>query len=232
MAKVTYGTSATFDANTGADLKLAAGAYPMVLWQRRGTRSFCIEGMVNTAGAMIDWAISELRLATSAAGLSRLAGSVADSAGAYVLPALQGLGTPHGDGARRAMIGGLTRATTRAHIARAVFEGIAYRVREVYDAIRPVLDPSAATSLRVDGGASRSNVLMQLQADVLGEPLERLAISDAAALGAAICAGEGAGLWDAEQMAATRRVDRTFDPGISDDEREGRFAQWRENCGV
>lgn len=232
VAKVSYGTSATFDANTGAEMKLATGAYPMVLWQRRGTRAFCIEGMVNTAGAMIDWAISELGLATSAVGLSRLAGSVADTAGAYVLPALQGLGTPHGDGARRALIGGLTRATTRAHIARAVFEGIAYRVREVRDAIRAVLDASAAPSLRVDGGASRSNVLMQLQADVLGEPLERLAISDAAALGAAICAGEGAGLWDAERIAATRRVDRTFDPRVSDDEREGRFAQWRDNCDV
>jgi glycerol kinase len=231
-AKVTYGTSATYDANTGADLELATGAYPMVLWQRAGTRTFCIEGMVNTAGAMIDWAVDELGLAASAGELSRLAGSVSDTAGAYVLPALQGLGTPHGDGARRASIGGLSRATTRAHIARAVFDGIAYRVREVHDAIRSVLDGGAVAPLRVDGGASRSDVLMQLQADALGEPLERLAIADAAALGAAICAGDGAGLWDANDMAALRHADRIFEPRLSADERDAKFALWRENCRV
>jgi len=232
QAKVTYGTSATFDANTGTEMKIAPGTYPMVLWQRGGVRSFCIEGMVNTAGAMIDWAVAELGLAKSAADLSQLAASVPDTKGAYVLPALQGLGTPHGEGARQAVIGGLSRATTRAHIARAVLEGIAFRVREVRDAVGAVPGLPSVTTLRVDGGASLSDALMQIQADVLGASIERLAIPEASALGAAICAGEGALLWDAQRIAANRRVDRTFEPQVSNDNREARFMHWQRACGI
>lgn len=232
QGKVTYGTSATLDFNTGLDLKIAPGSYPMVLWKRDGVRSFCIEGMVNTAGAMIDWAVGELGLAASAAELSHLAATVPDSAGAFVLPALQGLGTPHGDTTRHASIGGLTRATTRAHVARAVLEGIAYRLREVRDAIAAVPDLPMQHTLRADGGASRSDALMQIQADVLGTPIQRLAIPEASALGAAICAGIGTGRIDPQLISSNRRTDRTFEPRRSDDEREGRFAQWRRNCGI
>jgi glycerol kinase len=232
QGKVTYGTSATLDVNTGLDMKIAPGSYPMVLWKRDGVRSFCIEGMVNTAGAMIDWAVGELGLARSAAELSNLAATVPDTAGAFVLPALQGLGTPHGDTTRHAAIGGLTRATTRAHVARAVLEGIAYRVREVRDAIRAVPDLPMQDVLRADGGASRSDALMQIQADVLGTPVERLAIPEASALGAAICAGIGTNRLDIRHATANRRVDRTFEPRLSADERDARFAQWRQDCRV
>ncbi len=232
QGKVTYGTSATLDVNTGLEMKIAPGSYPLVLWQRATVRSFCIEGMVNTAGAMLDWAASELGLASSAAELSRLAASVPDSAGAYVLPALQGLGTPHGDPTRQAMLGGLTRATTRAHIARAVLEGIAFRVREVRDAIRALPDLPLIDTLRVDGGASRSDTLMQIQADILGTPVERLAVPDASALGAALCAGIGTNRFRPEDVASTRRSDRTFEPHLSEDERETRFAHWRQTCAI
>ncbi len=231
QAKATFGTAAALDVNTGTELKIALGTYPVVLWTRDGVRSFCIEGMVNTAGAMIDWAVAELGIAPSAAELSLLAASVPNSGGAYVLPALQGLGTPHGDASRSATIGGLTRATTRAHVARAVLEGIAYRLREVRDAIG-ALELPPMDALRADGGASRSDTLMQIQADVLGTPVERLEIADASALGAAIGAGIGAGLWRADHMATLRRINRTFVPQLSDDEREGRFAQWRSDCRV
>lgn len=230
LGKITYGTSATLDVNTGAEMKLAPGTYPMVVWTRAGAREFCIEGMVNTAGAMFDWACTELGLARDAAGLSALAGSVADSGGAYVLPALQGLGTPYGDHARHAALGGLSRATTRAHIARAIFDGIAFRVREAHDAIRATPDLSLAPAARVDGGASRSDVLMQLQADALGVPIERLAVPEASALGAAICALLGSGAARAASIA--RPIDRTFVPSISNDEREARFARWRRDCGL
>ena len=216
--------------NTGIELKIANGTYPMVLWVRDGVRSFCIEGMVNTAGAMIDWAVAQLGIAASARELSHLAASVPDSAGAYVLPALQGLGAPHGDASRRAVIGGLSRATTRAHIARAVLEGIAFRLREVRDAAATAMPLVGA--LRADGGASRSDPLMQIQADVLGTPVERLAVAEATALGAAIGAGIGAGFWPADHGATLRRVDRTFEPHVSADETEGRFAQWRLYCEV
>ncbi len=229
-AKATFGTAAALEVSTGTELKIANGTYPMVLWMRDGVRSFCIEGMVNTAGAMIDWAVVELGIASSARELSQLAASVPDCAGAYVLPALQGLGAPHGEASRRAVIGGLSRATSRAHIARAVFEGIAFRLREVRDAAAMAMPQVGA--LRADGGASRSDPLMQIQADVLGAPVERLAVAEATALGAAIGAGTGAGLWSADHGAMLRRVDRTFEPCLSTDETEGRFAQWRQNCGV
>jgi glycerol kinase len=229
LGKITYGTSATLDVNSGAEMKFGPGTYPMVIWTRDGAREFCIEGMVNTAGAMLDWACTELRLAADAAELCALAGTVHDSAGACVLPALQGLGTPYGDPARHATIGGLTRATTRAHVARAVLDGIAFRVREAHDAIRSVELPLAAT-IRVDGGASRSDTLMQLQADVLGLPVERLAIPEASALGAAICALLAIGAADAD--AIERPIDRTFEPRLTDDEREARFARWRRECGL
>jgi glycerol kinase len=232
LAKVSYGTSATVDCNTGAAMKLAAGCYPMVLFKRASTRTFCIEGMVNTAGAMIDWAIDGLGIAASAAGLSALAASVDDSGGAFVLPALQGLGTPHVDAARRALIGGLTRATSRAQIARAVLEGIAWRVREACDAIALALDDVAFdTTLRADGGASRSDSLLQLQADTLGAPVERLALAEATALGAATGAACGIGLWPLDDPTR-RRVDAVFEPRWSDDEREGRFADWHRHCGI
>jgi glycerol kinase len=229
--KVSYGTSATLDCNTGAAMRLAPGTYPMVLWKRGAERTFCIEGMVNTAGAMIDWAVAELGLATSAEALSRLAASVSHCAGVYALPALQGLGAPHGDASRTALFGGLTRAATRAHVARAVLEGIAFRVREISDAIRAVPELPAIAGLRADGGASRSDVLMQIQADVLGLPIERLAIPEATALGAAIGAGLGIGLWDTRSLRAPR-FDRLFTPQLADDEREARYRTWRNCCGL
>jgi glycerol kinase len=231
LHKVSYGTSATLDANTGSAMLLAPGCYPMVLYQRGGARTFCIEGMVNTAGAMIDWVVAELGLAATPETLSELASSVDDCGGVFTLPALQGLGAPHGDAARTAMVGGLSRATTRAHIARAVFEGIAFRIREVWSAVRSVPDVQLANHLRADGGASRSDVMMQIQADVLGIPVERLAISEATALGAAIGAGCTVNLWEL-QTPAHRRIDRTFLPRWSDDEREGRYATWRQRCGL
>ena len=230
--KVTYGTSATLDVNTGLDMKIAPGSYPMVLWKRDGVRSFCIEGMVNTAGAMIDWAVGELGLAASAAELSRLAASVPDSAGVFVLPALQGLGTPHGDTTRQATIGGLTRATTRAHVARAVLEGIAYRVREVRDAIRAVPDLPMHDVLRADGGASRSDTLMQIQADILGTPIQRLAIPEASALGAAICAAIATNQLDLRQATSHHHTDHTFEPHLSNDKRDTLFANWRQSCRI
>lgn len=232
LFKVSYGTSATLDANTGAAMQLAPGSYPMVLYKRGDERTFCIEGMVNTAGAMIDWAVAELGLAATPGALSQLAARVDDCAGAFVLPALQGLGAPYGDAARNALLGGLSRATTRAHVARALLEGIAFRVREAADAIRAVPEVRLADHLRVDGGASRSDVLMQIQADVLGLPIERLAIPEATALGAAIGAGCAANLTDLRTSGFQRRIDRTFFPRWSNDQREERYRAWRQRCGL
>ena len=227
LGKVTYGTSGTIDINTGADLKLANGAYPLVLRNQGEHIEFLLEGMVITAGAMFDWLAGGLELINDPQETAALAASVPDSGGAFVLPALQGLGTPWSKPEQRAVIGGLSRAVTKAHVVRAALEGVAARVREALDQIyldAPEL--GRMQSLRVDGGATRNDVLMQIQADMLGLPVERNAVADATAVGAAICAGETVYLWNAEMGASLRRTDRIFEPQWSEDQRESFFAEW------
>jgi glycerol kinase len=228
LGKVTYGTSGTIDINTGAELKLAGGAYPMVLRNQGEQIEYLLEGMVITAGAMFDWLADGLELIKNPQETAAIAASVPDSGGVFVLPALHGLGSPYGNPEQRAVIGGLSRATTKGHVVRAAFEGVASRVREAFDQVyveAPELE--RPESLRVDGGATRNDLLMQIQADILGLPVERHAVAEATALGAAICAGETAGMWDAEIGASLRQVDRTFEPQWSDDQRESFFDNWR-----
>lgn len=228
LGKVTYGTSGTIDINTGAELKLANGAYPMVLRNQGDSIEFLLEGMVITAGAMFDWLAGGLELVTNPEETAAIAASVPDNGGVFVLPALQGLGTPYGKPEQRAVIGGLSRAATKGHVVRAALEGVASRVREALDQIyvdAPEL--GSPQSLRVDGGATRNDLLMQIQADILGLPVERHAVAEATALGAAICAGETAGMWDAAMGASLRRTDRIFEPLWSDDQRESFFDNWR-----
>ena len=229
LGKVTYGTSGTIDVNTGTDLKLASGAYPLVLRNQGDRIEFLLEGMVITAGAMFDWLAGGLELVKNPQETAAIAASVADSGGVFVLPALQGLGTPYGKPEQRAFIGGLSRAVTKGHVVRAALEGVAARVREALDQIY-VDAPELVRpqSLRVDGGATRNNLLMQIQADILGLPVERHAVAEATALGAAICAGETAGMWDAKMGASLRRTDRIFEPQWSDDQRESFFDNWRK----
>jgi glycerol kinase len=229
LGKVTYGTSGTIDINTGADLKLASGAYPLVLRNQGDRIEFLLEGMVITAGAMFDWLAGGLELVKNPQETAAIAASVPDSGGVFVLPALQGLGTPYGKPEQRAVIGGLSRAVTKGHVVRAALEGVASRVREALDQIY-VDAPELVRpqSLRVDGGATRNDLLMQIQADILGLPVERHAVAEATALGAAICAGETAGMWDAEMGASLRRTDRIFEPQWSDDQRESFFDNWRK----
>ena len=229
LGKVTYGTSGTIDINTGTELKLATGAYPLVL-RKQGTQiDFVLEGMVITAGAMFDWLAGGLELINDPQETAAIAATVADSGGVFVLPALQGLGTPNVNPEQRAVIGGLNRGTTKAHVVRAALEGVAARVREALDQVyidAPELE--RMPSLRVDGGATRNDLFMQIQADILGMPVERHAVAEATALGAAICAGETAGMWDVEMGASLRRPDKIFEPQWSDDHRETFFENWRK----
>jgi glycerol kinase len=228
LGKVTYGTSGTIDINTGAELKMTEGTYPMVLRNQGEQIEYLLEGMVITAGAMFDWLAGGLELIKSPQETAAIGASVPDSGGVFVLPALQGLGSPYGNPEQRAVIGGLSRASTKGHVVRAAFEGVASRVREAFDQVyidAPELE--RPQSLRVDGGATRNDLFMQIQADILGLPVERHAVTEATALGAAICAGETAGMWNAEMGASLRRVDRTFEPQWSDDQRESFFGNWR-----
>ena len=232
--KITYGTAAMIDLNAGPEpLFSMHGAYPLVLWQRNGQRTFCLEGTAITAGAAVLWLRDGLGVITDEAESATLAASVADSGGVWAVPAFQGLGTPYLDSAARAVIGGLSRATTRAHVVRAVLEGIAWRCREVYDALRADSPHPAPASLRADGGAARNDVLLQAQADALGLPVERPAVLDAAALGAAYLAGLATGVWAGpDDLAHAWRRERLFEPRLGDDEREARLAHWREHVAA
>jgi glycerol kinase len=231
-AKITLGTSATLDVATGADIFMTASAFPLVVERSARVSRFCIEGMVVTGGALLDWLAGGLGLAASPAAVCALAGETANAGGVSVLPALQGLGTPHGDPARRGLIAGLSRGTIRAHIARAGLEGIGFRLREITEHLFSQTSLARPPSIRVDGGAAESDLLVQTIADATGIPLERLAERQATALGAAIRAGEVVGALDAEAIARLRRADKVFHPGWSADEREARAASWAKACGL
>jgi glycerol kinase len=225
--KLSLGTSGMMDLNAGTSLAAPGpGAYPLVLWSLDGVRTFCFEGNTITAGAAVQWLRDGLGLIQNLDELEPLARSVPSSEGVWVIPALQGLGTPHMDVDARGMIGGLSRGTTRAHIARAVLEGIAWRSGEVFEA----LNESAASrppTLRVDGGAARNALLLELVADAAGVPVERPAVTESAALGAALLAGRAIGLWRDEDVAARFKADRVFEPRLSADQRADRLERFR-----
>jgi glycerol kinase len=232
--KITYGTAAMIDLNAGpTPLFSSQGAYPLALWQRDGQLTWCLEGTAITAGASVTWLRDGLGLIADPDETGPLAASVPDSGGVWVIPAFQGLGTPYMDTAARAVVGGLSRATTKAHIVRALLDGIAWRCREVYDALRTDCPHPAPTVLRVDGGAARNDVLLQAQADALGVPVERPAELQASALGAAYLAGLAVGVWSGtDELRAGWRAARRFDPQLDAGIREERFAAWRSHIGA
>jgi glycerol kinase len=225
--KVTYGTSATLDLGTGAELVLKdMSAPPFVLSLAGGDARFCLEGMVYTAGAALDWVRSVMKLGTNAQ-FDALAASTTDAGGVWFLPALQGLGAPHGDASRRAAIGGLSLGAGRAEIARAALEGVAFRTREVFDHVHTLAGRAPPPALGVDGGLAGSDVFLQIQADLLGQPLRRHAVREATACGAAICAARGVGLLGADETGDFVRYERAFEPRIRKDEADGRLAAWK-----
>jgi glycerol kinase len=213
-AKCTYGTGAFILMNTG-DKPVASksGLLTTVAWKlASGELRYALEGSAFVAGAAVQWLRDGLHFFTSASEIETLAMTVPDSGGVIVVPAFAGLGAPHWRPEARASISGLTRGTTRAHVARATLEGIALQNVDILramerDAGRPL------TTLKVDGGAAANNLLMQFQADVLGVEIARPALVETTALGAAFLAGLGTGVWkDQDQVRATWRLDRKFTP--------------------
>jgi glycerol kinase len=229
MMKITYGTAAMMDLNVGPSIRLSPnGCFPLVLWGLDGTRTYCLEGSAVTVGAAMQWLRDGLGILTDVAESEAIATSVADSGGVWCVPAFQGLGTPYLDPAARAVIGGLSRATGRAEVVRAVLEGIAYRCGEVIDALRADAPDSNLEVVRVDGGAARNDFLMQCQADVSGVPVERPVVFDAACLGAAYLAGLATGFWkDAAEAGRTWRREKVFEPRWNADQRGDRTARWK-----
>jgi glycerol kinase len=228
MAKNTYGTGCFLLAHTGAaPVPSRHGLLTTVAWRRDGETSYALEGSVFVAGAAVQWLRDGLGLIASAAESEALASSVADTGGVFVVPAFAGLGAPYWDASARGAIVGLTRGTTAAHLVRATLEAIAHQTADVVEAMAADRGASLQT-LRVDGGASANAFLMQRQADLLGLPVERAAIAESTALGAAALAGLGIGLWPSpDALAARWRADQVFEPQISPDERTALRSTWR-----
>jgi glycerol kinase len=230
--KLSLGTSGMMNLNAGMALQAPGpGTYPLVLWSLDGVRSFCFEGTTVTAGAAAQWLRDGLGIVASLEEIEPLARSVASADGVWAVPAFQGLGTPYLDTAARATIGGLSRAATRAHVARAVLEGIAWRCREVFDALTANTERTPGV-LRVDGGAAANGLLLALLADALGIPVETPAMLDSAARGAALLAGRAVGLVHDADVAARWRPHRRVEPILSTDEREARYSRWRRVVGL
>lgn len=227
-AKNTYGTGSFLLMNTGTETKRSAHRLlSTIAWQIENQVDYALEGSVFVCGAAVEWLRDGLGIIDSVQDVETLAASAPDAGGVTVVPALTGLGAPHWDAAARGTILGLTRGSTAAHIARATLEAIAFQTRDVTDAM--TADSGIPlTSLRVDGGAARNDLLMQIQADVLGVPVLRPKNVETTAVGAAFLAGLGCGLWlDRSSLTGQWQIDRIFEPAIADDERDSRYAIWR-----
>ncbi|RRD58257.1 glycerol kinase [Comamonadaceae bacterium OH2545_COT-014] len=234
MAKNTYGTGCFMLMNTGhAAVPSHNRLLTTVGWQgpaSAGARrtAYCLEGSVFMAGATVQWLRDGLQIIRSAAEVEALAASVPDTGDVFLVPAFAGLGAPDWDGRARAALVGMTRGTGRAHIARAALEAIALQSADVFAAMSRDAG-LALQELRVDGGASRNDLLMQLQADCLGVPVVRPRTAETTALGAAYLAGLAVGVWpDGGAIAAQWQAERRFTPRLPDAARRARLDRWRE----
>jgi glycerol kinase len=227
LAKNTYGTGCFLLLNTGPrPVPSTRGLVTTVAWRLGEAVTYALEGSVFIAGAAVQWLRDGLGIIASAGETEALARSVPDTGGVYLVPAFVGLGAPYWDPYARGTIVGLTRGTGRAHLARAALEAIAYQSRDVLDAM--VADAGLPVrGLRVDGGAAANGFLCQFQADVLGVPVLRPAVTETTALGAAALAGVGAGLWKPGDVAARWRLEREFRPGLDAAARDGLHREWR-----
>ena len=227
-AKNTYGTGCFTLMNVGGNpVRSRAGLVTSVAWQVDGETNYALEGSVFNGGSTIQWLRDEMKIISSAAEISELAATVPSSGGVVMVPAFTGLGAPYWDMYARGAILGLTRGTGRAHIARAVLECIAYQVTDLMLAMRQDAGCDIAC-LRVDGGASVSDLLMQMQADSLRIPVDRPAMVETTAFGAAALAGLACGLWKSrEELRALRRSDRVFRPRRVQSECDEEYRLWK-----
>ena len=227
MVKTTYGTGGFLLMQTGGEaVESGNGLLTTVAWRIGGKTDYALEGSVFVAGAAVQWLRDEMKLVSSAAETEGIARSIDSSGGVYVVPAFTGLGAPYWDMYGRGAIVGLTRGTGRAHIVRATLESIAFQNADVMDAM--VKDSDIPLSqMRADGGASANGFLMQFQADILGIPVVRPAVTETTALGAAYLAGLAVGVWESkEQIAALWTPDTVFQPRWTEGQRDEQLLQW------
>ena len=229
MAKNTYGTGSFVLMNTGAEVARSEhGLLSSAAWDLGDGLRYALEGSIFVTGAAVQWLRDGLGIISAASETGPLAESVPDTGGTYLVPAFVGLGAPHWDPYARGAFMGITRGTTKAHLARAAVEAMAYQTRDVVDAM--TLDSGKQLAeLRVDGGASVMDLLCQFQADQLGVPVARPANLETTALGAAYLAGLGVGLWkSADEISSRWSADATFEPAKSRDEADSLYEGWKK----
>lgn len=229
MVKNTYGTGCFMLMNTGTKMRTSEHQLlTTVAWRANGRTEYALEGSVFIAGAVIQWLRDGLKLIRRSSDVEALARQVDDNGGVYLVPAFAGLGAPHWDPYARGIVAGLTRGATGGHLARAALESIAYQVADVLDAMRADAGMKIG-SLRVDGGASRNDLLMQFQADLLRVPVVRPKMFEATALGAGYLAGLATGFWKSqEQLAELWQIDRTFEPEMPKSQADSLRAGWQK----
>ena len=229
MSKNTYGTGCFLLQNVGrTPTRSRNQLVTTVAWTIGGVTDYALEGSVFIGGAVVQWIRDGLGLVRAAADIEPLAATVPDNGGVFLVPAFAGLGAPHWDPYARGTIVGITRGTTAGHLARAALESIAFQVADLLDGMHAD-SGIALTELRVDGGAAADNMLMQIQADLLGVPVVRPAITETTALGAAYLAGLGVGYWKSvDEITGQWRVDRRFEPRTSQTDAGRLRARWSE----
>jgi len=226
-AKNTYGTGCFLLANTGATAAPARGGLlTTIAWDIGDGTRYALEGSAFITGAAVQWLRDGLGLISRAEETEALATSLAGNASIYFVPAFTGLGAPHWDMYARGLLIGIERGTTRAHLARATLESIAYQTRDLVEAMRAAGQPIEV--LRADGGGTANRFLMQFQSDVLGIPVEVAAVRETTALGAAFLAGLAVGFWKTpEELRGRRTIAARYEPRMSRDEREQLYADWQ-----
>jgi glycerol kinase len=227
-AKNTYGTGCFLLLNTGHQpVESKHRLLTTIGWQIEGKTTYCLEGSVFVAGAVVQWLRDGLGFIKSSEEVERLAASVPDAGGVVIVPAFVGLGAPYWDPYARGAILGLTRGTTAAHLARAAIESMAFQTRDLIAAMEKDSGVPLQT-LKVDGGAARNDAMLQFQADQLGCTVQRPVVSETTALGAAYLAGLAVHYWtDAHDVTRNWKLDRSFEPQTSATERDGQYARWQ-----
>jgi len=227
QVKNTYGTGCFMLLNLGdASVKPTNGLLLTLACNAEGKPCYALEGSVFIAGAVIQWLRDGLGLIESAAQSQDIAMLVEDTGGVYLVPAFAGLGAPYWDMYARGAITGITRSTTKAHIVRAALEGIAYQIKDLAQAFEETTG-EMLTELRVDGGASRNDLLMQFQSDILGIPVDRSSYIESTGMGAAFLAGLSTGMWESgNEIKALRATERRFEPSITQGKRDELYVGW------
>jgi glycerol kinase len=229
MVKNTYGTGCFMLMQLGEKFALSKKKLlTTVAWKINGKTEYALEGSIFIAGAVVQWLRDGLGVIKNSGEIEKLAAEVSDSGGVFLVPAFAGLGAPYWDQNARGLVCGITRGTTSAHLARAALEGIAFQVHDVLEAMQADTGIKLK-ELRVDGGASKNNLLMQFQSDILKVPVVRPKISETTALGAAYLAGLAVGYWSGiQEIAKQWSVDQVFQPSLVNKKRENLLLGWRE----